>query len=131
MPIRSINPATGRELASYPELSVAEIDVRLLQSEEAFAGWREIAFSERAVFLKRTAAVLRSSERAFAELMAQEMGKPVRQGEGEIEKCALNCEFYADNADRFLAREPVKTEATESFVTFNPLGVILAVMPWN
>src|SRR5205823_11000594 len=63
--------------------------------------------------------------------MAQEMGKPVRDGIAEAQKCALACEFYADNAEKFLAREPVKTEARESFVTFNPIGIVLAVMPWN
>src|SRR6202030_3177529 len=93
--------------------------------------WRRTSFEERATLMSAAAQVLRGSAGDYARLMAQEMGKPVRDGVAEVEKCASGCDFYADNAARFLAREPVPTEARKSFITFNPLGVVLAVMPWN
>jgi succinate-semialdehyde dehydrogenase / glutarate-semialdehyde dehydrogenase len=128
---RSINPATGEELAFYPEASAAEIQERLQRADEAFRAWRRVDFSVRAQHTLAAAVVLRASRDESARLMAREMGKPIAQGEAEVEKCALLCEFYAENAERFLTREPVPTEALTSFVTFEPLGVILAVMPWN
>jgi succinate-semialdehyde dehydrogenase / glutarate-semialdehyde dehydrogenase len=128
---RSINPATGEELASYPEASAAEIQERLQRGDEAFRAWRRVDFSVRAQHTRAAAGVLRANRDESARLMAREMGKPIAQGEAEVEKCALACEFYAENAERFLTREPVPTEALTSFVTFEPLGVILAVMPWN
>jgi acyl-CoA reductase-like NAD-dependent aldehyde dehydrogenase len=92
-----------------------------------------MSFSQckRATLMRNAAQVLRSKAGEYAHLMAQEMGKPVRDGVAEAEKCATGCDFYAENAARFLAREPIATEAHKSFVTFNPLGVVLAVMPWN
>src|SRR6202030_2030156 len=93
--------------------------------------WRRTSFEERATLMSAAAQVLRGSAGDYARLMAQEMGKPVRDGVAEVEKCASGCDFYAENAARFLAREPIATEARNSFVTFNPLGVVLAVMPWN
>jgi succinate-semialdehyde dehydrogenase/glutarate-semialdehyde dehydrogenase len=81
--------------------------------------------------MRRAAEILRAEASELAHLMAREMGKPVRDGVAEAQKCALTCDFYAENAARFLAREPIKTEAGNSFVAFNPLGVVLAVMPWN
>src|SRR3981081_2789215 len=85
----------------------------------------------RANLMPQAAQVLRDNAGKYAKLMALEMGKPIRDGVAEIQKCALNCDFYADNAERFLASEPIKTEAHKSFVVFQPLGVVLAVMPWN
>jgi succinate-semialdehyde dehydrogenase/glutarate-semialdehyde dehydrogenase len=98
---------------------------------EAFLAWRRIPFPERATPMRRAAEILRAEASELAHLMAREMGKPVRDGVAEAQKCALTCDFYAENAARFLAREPIKTEAGNSFVAFNPLGVVLAVMPWN
>jgi succinate-semialdehyde dehydrogenase/glutarate-semialdehyde dehydrogenase len=97
----------------------------------AFRSWRETSFAQRAPLMRGAARVLRAKSRELARLMAQEMGKPIRGGTAEVEKCAGCCDYFADNAERFLAREAIKTEASESFVTFNPLGVVLAVMPWN
>src|SRR5881396_2007625 len=131
MVIESINPATGETLKTYAGTSRAEVDDIIGKTHEAFLAWRRTSFEERARRMRGAAQILRKNAEAYARLMAQEMGKPVRDGIGEAQKCALACEFYADNAEKFLAREPVKTEARESFVTFNPIGVVLAVMPWN
>jgi len=131
MPIESINPATGAKLKTYepmPEGTVIEA-VRL--AHEAFLQWRSTSFEERAKLLHAVATTLRSKAEEWARLMAEEMGKPLRDGIAEAQKCAVCCEYFADNAAQLLAREPVKTEARSSFVTFQPLGVVLAVMPWN
>lgn len=131
MAIQSINPATEEIIASYSEASPNEINACLAEADAAFAAWRRTALEERANLMKSAAAELLRSRDEFAELMAREMGKPVTQGQGEIGKCAAGCEFYATNAERFLRPELVQTEAAKSFVAFEPLGVVLAVMPWN
>jgi succinate-semialdehyde dehydrogenase/glutarate-semialdehyde dehydrogenase len=131
MAIESINPATGERLKTYEEMPQGEVEHILDKAHEAFLSWRSRSFEERGQRMRAAAQVLRTKAETYARLMAQEMGKPVRDGIAEAQKCALGCEFYADNAERFLAREPVKTEARESFVAFNPIGVVLGVMPWN
>src|SRR5437762_6234040 len=131
MAIESINPATGETLKTYAEMSRAVVDDIIDKTHEAFLAWRRTPFEDRARPMRGAAKILRQNAEPYARLMAQEMGKPMRDGIAEAQKCALACEFYADNAEKFLAREPVKTEARASFVTFNPLGVVLAVMPWN
>src|SRR5687767_2100956 len=98
---------------------------------EASRAWRRVPFAERAVPMKKTAAILRERKAELAKLMALEMGKPLKQGIAEAEKCALGCDYYADHAEEHLAPEMVKTEASKSYVAFEPLGVVLAVMPWN
>ncbi|MGZ5094597.1 MAG: NAD-dependent succinate-semialdehyde dehydrogenase [Burkholderiales bacterium] len=131
MAIESINPATGERLKTYEEMPRGEVEDILDKTHEAFLAWRWKSFEERGQRMRAAAQVLRNKAETYARLMAQEMGKPVRDGIAEAQKCAVGCEFYADNAERFLAREPVKTEARESFVAFNPIGVVLGVMPWN
>jgi succinate-semialdehyde dehydrogenase / glutarate-semialdehyde dehydrogenase len=131
MAIQSINPATGEKLETYTEMHRAEVDEIVDKTHEAFLAWRRIPLEERAQRLRAAAQILRTKAEAWARLMAREMGKPLRDGIAEALKCALCCEYFADNAAQMLAREPVKTEARTSFVTFNPLGVVLAVMPWN
>ena len=131
MAIESINPATGDRLQAYDEMPPAAVAGVVSQTHDAFLGWRRSSFDERAQRMRAAAQILRTKAEAFARLMAQEMGKPVRDGVAEAQKCALCCDFYADNAARLLAPEPVATEARTSFVTFNPIGVVLAVMPWN
>jgi succinate-semialdehyde dehydrogenase/glutarate-semialdehyde dehydrogenase len=111
-----------------PAQQVAET---IEKAHAAFLSWRKTGFAQRAPLMHAAARVLRARARELAQLMAREMGKPVRGGMAEIEKCAGGCDFFADNAERFLARENIETEASRSFVTFNPLGVVLAVMPWN
>lgn len=127
----SVNPATGRTIKSYPQMTPQEVKAIIEQAHQAFLTWRTTSFAERAKLMKAAASVLRDGKEQYARLMAEEMGKPVRDGRAETDKCAWICDYYAENAERFLAAEPIETEATESFVTFQPLGVVLAVMPWN
>ena len=131
MTIKSINPATGELAARDEETSPTAVQSIIAAVHDAFINWRGISFAERARPMRRAAEILRTNAGDFARLMAREMGKPVREGVAEAQKCALGCDFYAENAGRLLARELVKTEARNSFVTFNPLGVVLAVIPWN
>jgi succinate-semialdehyde dehydrogenase/glutarate-semialdehyde dehydrogenase len=129
--LETINPATGQTVARYRETSRAEVDRALRRAEEACGAWRGVSFDDRAALMKRAASNLRDRARSYAELMAVEMGKPLAQGRSEAEKCAWACDYYAENAERFLAPDVVATDATRSFVAFQPLGVVLAVMPWN
>ena len=131
MTIQAINPATSEVLKTYEEMAPATVKDIVSKTHEAFLGWRRTTFSDRAGLMRKAAEILRANAGEYAHLMAQEMGKPVRDGVAEAQKCASGCDFYAEHAERFLAREPVTIEARKSFVTFNPLGVILAVMPWN
>jgi succinate-semialdehyde dehydrogenase/glutarate-semialdehyde dehydrogenase len=131
MTLRSVNPATGETVRQYPQAGDAEVRQVLLESSCAAAGWRHASFATRAVPLRRAAELLEERKDALARLMAEEMGKPVRQGRGEAEKCAWVCRFYAGEAERLLAEEEVKTDASYSAVVYEPLGPVLAVMPWN
>ncbi len=131
MSIVAINPATGATIKEYDLMTPKEVRDALTAADRASRDWRRTGFAERATRMRRAAEILRSGAREYAELMAEEMGKPVTQGRAEAEKCAWVCEYYAEHAERFLAREPVETDATKSFVTFQPLGVVLAIMPWN
>jgi succinate-semialdehyde dehydrogenase/glutarate-semialdehyde dehydrogenase len=131
MPLESINPTTFALIQSYREHAPHEVEHALLAANNAFAKWRRESFIERAKPLKAVAEILRARKEAYGKLMASEMGKPIAQGIAEAEKCAWVCEYYAENAERFLSPEIIPTDATKSFVTFQPLGILLAVMPWN
>jgi succinate-semialdehyde dehydrogenase/glutarate-semialdehyde dehydrogenase len=131
MTIEVINPATGERLQAPAEMPRSAVKEAISRTHEAFVAWRRTSFDERAGRLRAAAQILRTQAETFARLMAQEMGKPLRDGIAEAQKCALCCEFYAEHAQRLLAPEPVPMEGHNSFVTFNPLGVVLAVMPWN
>lgn len=131
MAIQSLNPATGEFLKSYPEPKPAEVAAILQKAEGAFQEWRRTGFAERARYMKKAGQVLRERKGQYAELMALEMGKTITQGEAEVEKCAWCCDFYAENAAEFLKDQVIATDASKSFVTYQPLGVILAIMPWN
>jgi succinate-semialdehyde dehydrogenase/glutarate-semialdehyde dehydrogenase len=131
MTLRSVNPATGEMIKEYKEMTPEEVKYIIEKSHEAFLGWREKSFVERAKLLKNAAMILKDKADEYAKLMAQEMGKPIKEGRSEVEKCALVCNYYADNAEKFLQIEVIKTDARKSFVNFQPLGVVLAVMPWN
>lgn len=131
MAIESINPATGETIQRHAEMPPAAVDHAIGKAHEAFLAWRHLSFDGRARHLRAAAQLLRTQAESLARLMAHEMGKPVRDGSAEVQKCAVCCEYFADHAAHMLAREPVATEARSSFVTFNPLGVVLAVMPWN
>jgi succinate-semialdehyde dehydrogenase / glutarate-semialdehyde dehydrogenase len=131
MTIESINPATGETIGEYEEMGTDEVSEVVEAAHQAFVEWRETTFAERAAAMRRAGEVLRDGQREYAELMAREMGKPVAAGRSEADKCAWVCDHYAEHAEAFLADEEVETEASRSFVTFRPLGVVLAVMPWN
>jgi succinate-semialdehyde dehydrogenase/glutarate-semialdehyde dehydrogenase len=131
MALESVNPATGERIEAFEAASAAALDAALASCAKAQAAWAERSFSERAEPLRAAAGRLREEREALARRMALEMGKPFAQGLAEIEKCAWVCEYYAGEAGRFLAPEPVATDASKSFVCFEPLGVVLAVMPWN
>ena len=131
MTLRAINPATGEVVATYDETTPAAVGEIIAAVHQEFLDWRRASFAERAAPMRRAAEILRGGAGDYARLMAREMGKPVREGVAEARKCASACDFYAENAARFLEREPIATEARKSFVAFNPLGVVLAVMPWN
>ncbi|MEP6997463.1 MAG: NAD-dependent succinate-semialdehyde dehydrogenase [Betaproteobacteria bacterium] len=131
MAIKAINPATGEVFESYEEATPDAVKKIIGEVNAAFVQWRRTPIAQRAAPMRKAAAILRSEAHDHARLMAREMGKPVKDGIAEVQKCALGCDFYADNAAGFLARETIATDARTSFVTFNPLGVVLAVMPWN
>jgi acyl-CoA reductase-like NAD-dependent aldehyde dehydrogenase len=130
-PITSVNPATEEVLAAFDPFTDDQVDEALAQAQEAFMAWRERSIVDRSVPMKRLAALLRERAERYGRLMTLEMGKPISEARAEIEKCAWTCDFYAENAARLLADEPVKTNAKRSFVAFEPLGLVLAVMPWN
>src|SRR5206468_8210195 len=131
MALSSINPSSGEVLESFEEATSAALERVLAHAWQAFLGWRECTFAERAARLREVARVLGAKKVEYARLMALEMGKPVAQGEAEVEKCAWGCEYYAEHAARFLAPEPRETDAARSYVRFDALGPVLAVMPWN
>jgi len=129
--MESVNPTTGETIKHYEEMTPQQAAAAVVESHEAWKTWRKTSFAERATPMKKAAAILRERKQEFATLMALEMGKPLKQGIAEVEKCALGCEYYADHAEAHLASEIIKTDASKSYVAFDPLGVVLAVMPWN
>jgi succinate-semialdehyde dehydrogenase/glutarate-semialdehyde dehydrogenase len=131
MPLDAVNPATGETIKTYDEMTPQQTAAAVEEAYTAWKSWRKTSFSERAVPMKKAAALLRERKDAFAKLMALEMGKPFKQGVAEAEKCALGCDYYAEHAEAHLASEEVKTDASKSYVAFEPVGVVLAVMPWN
>src|SRR6266511_1080147 len=131
MPIASINPATGEKLKEFSTFDDAEIEKRLSRAEEAFKRYRRTTLTERAELLHAVSELLFQEKQTFAETITLEMGKVLRDSVAEIEKCARGCRFYAENGSRFLEEEPAQTDAAESYVEYQPLGPVLAVMPWN
>jgi succinate-semialdehyde dehydrogenase / glutarate-semialdehyde dehydrogenase len=131
MAISTINPATGELLKTFNPLTDAEIDHKIQRSADAFARHRKLPFADRARMMLKAADILEREKDTFARLMTIEMGKPFRSALDEAVKCAWACRYYAENAERFLADETVETTATRSYVHYQPLGPILAVMPWN
>ena len=131
MPLLSVNPENGEQLAAYGEHEPAEVGRILDESAAAFRAGRETSFAARAAWLARAAALLEERQHDLARLMALEMGKPLAQGRAEALKCASACRYYAAEAERALHPEPVATDAARSLVVYRPLGVVLAVMPWN
>jgi succinate-semialdehyde dehydrogenase / glutarate-semialdehyde dehydrogenase len=131
MPIASINPATGETLKTFTPLDSAQIEEKLARASNVFRTYRTTSFSEREAWMLRAADILESDKTSFARLMTTEMGKPINGAVSEVEKCAWVCRYYAENAKHQLADQIVETNATRSYVHFQPLGPVLAVMPWN
>ncbi|MCF3108854.1 NAD-dependent succinate-semialdehyde dehydrogenase [Niabella sp. CC-SYL272] len=131
MAIQSINPLNGKRIKKYKADTAKVVREKIEAGHKAWLKWRNTGFEERARLLLQTAAVLEQQKKDLAVLMAMEMGKPLRDGVAEIEKCAAVCTYYAQKGAAFLNDEQVKTDARNSFVTYQPLGVVLAVMPWN
>lgn len=129
--IQSINPANEELLKEYKEATSDEINEIISKAHDEFLNWKGTSFSLRSGLMKKAANILREQKEEFAEIMTLEMGKPIAQSRAEAEKCAWVCDYFAENAEKFLADEEIKTDASKSFVTYRPLGVILAVMPWN
>lgn len=129
--LESINPATGATINSYPADTEEKVADALVVARQSFEKWRRCSFAERAEVFIKIAAELRKEKERLALLATLEMGKPIQQGREEVEKCAVTLEYYAKEGSQFLADEIVQTDAKKSYVTFQPLGVILAIMPWN
>ena len=129
--MESVNPHTGARSRSWDTHSEEEVDGKLAAADGAWKAWRATSFAERGKLMHAAAAVLRRRSDELATLMADEMGKVLRDGKAEVEKCAGCCDYYADHAQEFLSNRSIDTDAADSHVAFDPLGVILAVMPWN
>jgi succinate-semialdehyde dehydrogenase / glutarate-semialdehyde dehydrogenase len=131
MAIASVNPATGETFATFEPLTRADVELKLQRAVTAFEINRKRTFAERAGLMHRAAAILDARAAEYARTITLEMGKPITAAVAEIQKCAFVCRHYADHAEQYLADEHVKTHAAESYIRFDPLGAILAVMPWN
>ena len=127
----SINPANGQQLKTFEPTAPAEVDRILTDAVAAQRAWAQVPLAERAVPMRKVAALLKERARDYGKLMALEMGKPVKDGMLEAQKCATGCEHYAEHAATYLAEREIKTDAGRSYVRYDPLGVVLAVMPWN
>ncbi len=131
MKLRSINPFTGEVTAEFDPLPDEACREAVFRGKEAFGQWRKLDVSDRVKPVAKLASIFRQNKEEYARIIAVEMGKPIRHGISEIEKCARLCDYYHQNAEAFLRDEVVETEAVKSYVVFDPLGVILGIMPWN
>jgi len=129
--IVAVNPATEDVIASFDTFGPDEVEMAVAEAQDAYLEWRERPIAERAVPMRALAAILRERADRYARLATLEMGKPIAEARAEIEKCAFGCEHFAQNAPRYLADEEIRANARRSIVAFQPLGVVLAVMPWN
>ena len=131
MSIQSVNPATGEVIETLELTSAAQVEQIVAGAHAAFLEWRTQPWSRRSALMHKAAAELRARQSEYAAIMTREMGKPIVQSEAEVEKCAVTCDYYAEHAEAFLAEQTRETDASRSYVRFDPLGVVLAVMPWN
>ena len=129
--IETINPSTGKVIAAYDNESPEQVNRKVKFAREAFSKWKKLDLAERAEYMRRLGRVMRKNREEYARLVTEEMGKPVRQSLAEIEKCAWVCDYYAERAEVFLRDEIIPTEFRKSFVSFEPLGVVACIMPWN
>jgi succinate-semialdehyde dehydrogenase/glutarate-semialdehyde dehydrogenase len=131
MAIQTLNPATNEVLKTFNPHTPAELEILLINADRAFERWRSTLFTERAELMRKAAQELRENAFYYARIITLEMGKPIREAKAEINKCALCCDFYAEHAETYLKDEEISSDASISYVTYEPLGIILAVMPWN
>jgi succinate-semialdehyde dehydrogenase/glutarate-semialdehyde dehydrogenase len=131
MAIASINPATGEVIRKFEALSDAEVDGKIAKASAAFHGFRKTPMADRARWMIKAAEILESEKEAIGRLMTLEMGKTLASAIAETEKCASTCRYYAEHAPQFVADEPIATSAAKSFIRYEPIGIVLAVMPWN
>ena len=131
MNFTSVNPYTQKSLKSYPALSQQALDQKLKKADRGFRDWAVLSLEERIAYFRKVASYLRENNQRYGELMTAEMGKTLKESRAEIEKCAVGCDYYIEHAPQFLADRPVKSEATRSLIAYQPLGAVLAVMPWN
>ncbi|MDO1447380.1 NAD-dependent succinate-semialdehyde dehydrogenase [Rhodocytophaga aerolata] len=131
MPIQSINPYTNKVIKSFEEDSEDKVNQVVELAGDTFRFWKKTTFTHRSELMRKTAKILRAKAQVLAKLMAQEMGKPLKEGIEEINKCALTCDYYADNAEKFLQDEVIQAEGTKNLLIYQPIGAILAIMPWN
>ncbi len=131
MSIQTINPANGKIVQTFEQYNSDRVSEIIDLTHAAFLNWRNVAFSAKKGFMNNAATILREKKNEFGKILTLEMGKPISQAIAEVEKCALVCDYYADNAENILSEEIIATDASESFVRFDPIGIVLAVMPWN
>ncbi|MEQ9265972.1 MAG: NAD-dependent succinate-semialdehyde dehydrogenase [Balneolaceae bacterium] len=129
--MKTINPSNGELIKEYQETGFKEIERIIAAANDAQSEWRRRSFKDRAKYLHKISNLLQGQKQTLSELMATEMGKPLAQGIGEVEKCGWVCDFYAEKASEFLSNDEVQTDASKSYVAFQPLGVVLSIMPWN
>ncbi|HUG96774.1 MAG TPA: aldehyde dehydrogenase family protein, partial [Nitrososphaera sp.] len=129
--IETVNPSTGKVIAAYDNISPEDVSRKVKSARDAFVKWKKLDIAERAEYMRRLGRVMRKNREEYARLVTEEMGKPVRQSLAEIEKCAWVCDYYAERAEVFLRDEIIPTEFRKSFVSFEPLGVVACIMPWN
>lgn len=131
MSLKSINPYTGNVIREFEEFSFEKSEKIIRQSDEMFRIWKKTRFNERSMLIKNAASLLRQNTDEYAGAITEEMGKPIKESKAEIEKCAWVCDYYATNAEKFLKQEEIASDASKSFISYEPLGVILGIMPWN
>src|ERR687897_1843239 len=129
--IETINPSTGKAIATYNSMSTEEVNQKTKNARIAFENWKKIDISERCTYIRRLGRVMKKNKEDYSRLITEEMGKPIRQSLAEIDKCAWACDYYAEHAEAFLRDEIIPTEFRKSFVSFEPLGVVACIMPWN
>ncbi len=131
MEFKSINPYNGKEIGTFKALTDDELDEKLNKSQKAFESWRNVPLEKRCQLIKKAGQLLRDNVEDYAKMITLEMGKPISESRAEVNKCAWVCDYYADNAESFLAIETIETDASKSFVRHDPIGAVLAIMPWN
>lgn len=129
--IQSINPYNQELVYETAEFDVSDVENAVNKADEQYKKWREVSFAERSKLMQAAGRELRTNSQEYAKIITQEMGKPIKQAEAEIEKCAKLCDYYAEHASKHLADKIIETDAQKSYITYEPIGVVLAIMPWN